>query len=171
MVFVLLKNTKIKCGLRRGEIVDKAENEVVIIDTAPTGHTLLLLDSTLSYHREVQRTKGETPISVQRLLPRLRDEKHTEVVIVTLPEATPVFEAMRLREDLSRGGINNKWWAVNQSLSAADVSNPMLSARAAAETAWIDKVQQIVMAPWLFPGYKIPPSRTLATLKIRSKAL
>ena len=100
------------------------------------------------------RTKGETPISVQRLLPRLRDEKHTEVVIVTLPEATPVFEAMRLREDLSRAGINNKWWVVNQSLSAADVSNPMLAARAAAETAWIDKVQQIsddnfVVIPWL----------------------
>lgn len=136
------------------EIVDKAENEVVIIDTAPTGHTLLLLDSTLSYHREVQRTKGETPISVQRLLPRLRDEEQTEVVIVTLPEATPVFEAMRLREDLSRAGINNKWWVVNQSLSAADTSNPILAARAEAERMWIEKVQQIsddnfVVIPWL----------------------
>lgn len=136
------------------EIVDKAEDKVVIIDTAPTGHTLLLLDSTLSYHREVQRTKGETPISVQRLLPRLRDEKQTEVVIVTLPEATPVFEAMRLREDLSRAGINNKWWVVNQSLSVADTSNPMLVTRAEAERTWIEKVQQIsddnfVVIPWL----------------------
>lgn len=136
------------------EIVYKAENEVVIIDTAPTGHTLLLLDSTLSYHREVQRTKGETPISVQRLLPRLRDEKQTEVVIVTLPEATPVFEAMRLHEDLSRAGINNKWWVVNESLSAADTSNPMLVTRAEAERTWIEKVQQIsddnfVVIPWL----------------------
>jgi arsenite-transporting ATPase len=136
------------------EIVDKAENEVVIIDTAPTGHTLLLLDSTLSYHREVQRTKGETPISVQRLLPRLRDDKQTEVVIVTLPEATPVFEAMRLREDLSRAGIDNKWWVVNQALSVADTSNPMLAARAKAERTWIEKVQQIsddnlVVIPWL----------------------
>jgi len=136
------------------EIVDKAENEVVIIDTAPTGHTLLLLDSTLSYHREVQRTKGETPISVQRLLPRLRDDKQTEVVIVTLPEATPVFEAMRLREDLSRAGIDNKWWVVNQALSVADTSNPMLATRAKAERTWIEKVQQIsddnlVVIPWL----------------------
>jgi len=136
------------------EIVDQAENEVVIIDTAPTGHTLLLLDSTLSYHREVQRTKGETPISVQRLLPRLRDVKQTEVVIVTLPEATPVFEAMRLQEDLRRAGINNKWWVVNQSLSVADTSNPMLAARAESERTWIEKVQQIsddnlVLIPWL----------------------
>jgi arsenite-transporting ATPase len=67
------------------EIVDKAENEVVVIDTAPTGHTLLLLDSTQSYHREVQRTKGEVPISVQRLLPRLRDDKQTEVLLLHCP--------------------------------------------------------------------------------------
>jgi len=136
------------------EIVDKAENEVVIIDTAPTGHTLLLLDSTLSYHREVQRTKGETPISVQRLLPRLRDDKQTEVVIVTLPEATPVFEAQRLRDDLSRAGIKNKWWVVNQCLSMTDTKNPMLMARAVAEKQWLEKAREIsagnfVAIPWL----------------------
>ena len=136
------------------EIVDKAEDKVVIIDTAPTGHTLLLLDSTQSYHREVQRTKGETPISVQRLLPRLRDEKQTEVVIVTLPEATPVFEASRLRDDLSRAGINNKWWVVNQCLSMTGTTNPMLVARAEAEKQWLDQVRSIsagnfVAIPWL----------------------
>ena len=136
------------------EIVDKAENEIVIIDTAPTGHTLLLLDSTQSYHREVQRTKGETPISVQRLLPRLRDNKQTEVVIVTLPEATPVFEAERLREDLARAGINNKWWIVNQCLSLTGTKNPMLIARAEAEKQWLERVREIsngnfVAIPWL----------------------
>lgn len=136
------------------EVVDKAEKQVVVIDTAPTGHTLLLLDSTQSYHREVQRTKGEIPIPVQRLLPRLRDENQTEVVIVTLPEATPVFEAQRLREDLLRAGINNKWWVVNQCLSEADTDNPMLVARSSAEKQWIDKVREIssdslVAIPWL----------------------
>ncbi|MFZ5974871.1 MAG: arsenical pump-driving ATPase [Bacillota bacterium] len=136
------------------EIVDKAENEVVIIDTAPTGHTLLLLDSTQSYHREVQRTKGEMPLSVQKLLPRLRDEKQTEVVIVTLPEATPVYEACRLREDLQRAGINNKWWVINQSLSMANTEDGVLCARSQAEAQWIEKVQEIsnnhyAAIPWL----------------------
>ncbi|WP_300266294.1 arsenical pump-driving ATPase [uncultured Enterococcus sp.] len=135
------------------EIVDKAENEVVIIDTAPTGHTLLLLDSTQSYHREVQRTKGETPVSVQRLLPRLRDEKQTEVIIVTLPEATPVFEAQRLSDDLNRAGINNKWWVVNQCLSLTNTKNSMLIARTDAEKQWLEKVKEIssdnfVGIPW-----------------------
>jgi len=136
------------------EIVDKAENEVVIIDTAPTGHTLLLLDSTQSYHREVQRTKGETPISIQRLLPRLRDESQTAVIIVTLPEATPLFEALRLRDDLSRAGINNKWWVVNQCLSMTETKNDMLIARSIAEKQWLKMVKEIsrdnyVAIPWL----------------------
>ncbi len=136
------------------EIVDKAENEVVVIDTAPTGHTLLLLDSTQNYHREVQRTKGETPISVQRLLPRLRDEGQTSVIIVTLPEATPVFEALRLHYDLSRAGINSKWWVVNQCLSMVDTKNDMLIARSEAENQWLNRVKEIskdnyVAIPWL----------------------
>ncbi len=136
------------------EIVDKAEQELVIIDTAPTGHTLLLLDATQSYHREVQRTKGEIPLSVQSLLPRLRDEKQTEVIIVTLPEATPVFEALRLRDDLNRAGINNKWWVVNQCLSMTDTTNAMLMARAEAEKQWLEKVKDIsndnfITIPWL----------------------
>lgn len=136
------------------EIVDKAEDQVVVIDTAPTGHTLLLLDSTQSYHREVERTKGETPLAIQRLLPRLRDEAQTEVVIVTLPEATPVFEANRLREDLLRAGINNKWWVVNQSLSMTQTTDPLLMARAQSENEWIGKVNAIsndhaAVIPWV----------------------
>lgn len=136
------------------EVVAQAEDAVVVIDTAPTGHTLLLLDATQSYHKEVQRTKGEIPQAVQQLLPRLRDAGQTEVVIVTLPEATPVFEASRLKDDLARAGIHNKWWIMNQCLSLADTKNPMLLARAAAEKEWLEKVRQIsggnfVSIPWL----------------------
>jgi arsenite/tail-anchored protein-transporting ATPase len=135
------------------QIVDQAGERIVVIDTAPTGHTLLLLDSTLSYHREVQRTKGEIPLCVQRLLPRLRDETQTEVIIVTLAEATPVFEAERLLTDLRRAGIRNTWWVVNQSLLMAGTSNPTLQARAQSESTWLDKVIEIsnghcAVIPW-----------------------
>lgn len=125
------------------EIVAMAKDEVVVIDTAPTGHTLLLLDAARSHHREVERTKGEIPPSVAELLPRLRDPAFTEVVIVTLPEATPVFEAKRLREDLKRAGILNRWWIVNQCMSLVGVQNPLLSARAAAEGKWLREISEI----------------------------
>ena len=125
------------------DIVDKADDEIVVIDTAPTGHTLLLLDATQSYHREVERTHGDIPESVKKLLPRLRDKNETEVVIVTLPEATPVFEAERLQKDLRRAGINDKWWVVNQSLSLTDTNNPFLKTRAKGEGKWIEKVREL----------------------------
>lgn len=121
------------------EIVEKADEEIIVIDTAPTGHTLLLLESTQSYDLEIQRTKGETPESVKRLLPRLKGSE-TEVIIVTLPEATPVYEALRLEEDLKRAEIGTKWWVVNQSLYQSNSSNQMLSVKAGNEVEWINKV-------------------------------
>lgn len=125
------------------EIVDKADNEIVVIDTAPTGHTLLLLDATQSYHKEVERTQREVTGAVANLLPRLRNPKETEVVIVTLPEATPVFEAERLQMDLQRAGINNKWWVVNACLALTDTQNSFLKAKAQNELVWIQKVDQL----------------------------
>ncbi len=125
------------------EIVAKADNEVVVIDTAPTGHTLLLLDSTQSYHKEVERTQGNISPAVQNLLPRLRNEKETEVVIVTLPETTPVFEAQRLQQDLQRAGIKNNWWVVNSSLLLTSTNSPFLKTKAQSEIQWIEKVNEI----------------------------
>ncbi|WP_077610839.1 arsenical pump-driving ATPase [Clostridium sp. Marseille-P2415] len=120
------------------EIVEKADNEVVVIDTAPTGHTLLLLDSTQSYHKEVKRTQGDIPESVKKLLPRLRSDE-TEVIIVTLAETTPVYEALRLEEDLKRAGIATKWWVINSSLYQTRTTNALLSAKASNEIEWINK--------------------------------
>ena len=134
------------------EVVEKADNEIVVIDTAPTGHTLLLLESTQSYNHEIQRTKGETPESVKKLLPRLKG-KETEVIIVTLPEATPFYEAFRLEEDLKRAEINTKWWVVNQSLYQSGSSNQVLSVKAGNEVEWINRVTDhakgnIVLVKW-----------------------
>jgi len=123
------------------EVVERAKNEIVVIDTAPTGHTLLLLDSTLSYHKEVQRTQGNIPASVKNLLPRLRSVE-TEVIIVALPEATPVYEALRLEEDLKRANIAAKWWIVNSSLYHTKTTNAMLAAKASNEIPWINKIEE-----------------------------
>jgi arsenite/tail-anchored protein-transporting ATPase len=124
------------------QIVDKAKNEVVVIDTAPTGHTLLLLDSTQSYHREISRLQSDIPESVKNLLPMLRNADETEVLIITLAETTPVYEAMRLESDLKRAGINSKWWIINASLYATKTTNKTLKAKASNEIEWINKVDK-----------------------------
>jgi arsenite-transporting ATPase len=134
------------------EIVDKAEEEIVVIDTAPTGHTLLLLDSTMSYHREVQRTHGDIPEAVKKLLPRLRGVE-TETIIVTLAEATPVYEALRLEEDLTRAGIAVKWWVINASFCQTNSSNELLKMRAQRENEWVNKIAEhtegnFALIPW-----------------------
>lgn len=125
------------------EIVERSENEVVVIDTAPTGHTLLLLDSTQSYHKEIQRSQGDIPESVKKLLPKLRNEGETEVIIVTLAETTPVYEAMRLQKDLNRAGIHSKWWVINSSFYASNTTNDILKVKASNEVQWINKVNEI----------------------------
>lgn len=134
------------------EVVEKANDQVVVIDTAPTGHTLLLLESTQSYNHEIERTKGEIPESVKRLLPRLKSNE-TEVVIVTLPEATPFYEASRLEDDLKRAGIAARWWVINQSLYGTNTTNPILAAKAANEVEWLNRIDahahgQFAMIAW-----------------------
>ncbi|UOE94324.1 arsenical pump-driving ATPase [Alkalihalobacillus sp. LMS39] len=134
------------------KVVDQGENQFVVIDTAPTGHTLLLLDAAQSYQKEVTRTTGEVPKEVERLLPRLRDKRETDVVIVTLPEATPYYEAKRLADDLKRAEINPTWTVINQSFALTTTTDPILKQRATAEWKWIEKIQtltsQTVITPW-----------------------
>lgn len=125
------------------EIVQRSVDEVVIIDTAPTGHTLLLLESTQSYNKEISRTQGDIPNSVKELLPKLKDDKLTEVLIITLAEATPFYEAKRLQEDLNRAEIFSKWWIINSSFYAAETTNEILKAKSANEVQWINTINKV----------------------------
>lgn len=136
------------------EVVGKSENEIVVIDTAPTGHTLLLLDASQAYSKEIERSTGEVPESTRKLLPQIRNQEETSVVIVTLAEATPVLEASRLQDDLRRASINPKWWIINQSLFATQTNDSILKAKANAENEWIQEVneklaEKCAIIPWL----------------------
>jgi len=127
----------------------------VILDTAPTGHTLLLLDATESYHRELGRqSREESPEEVRELLPRLRDPDFTRVLIITLPEATPVHEAGALQSDLVRAGIQPWTWVVNQSLAAAGVTDPLLLARASRELPYLGEVAALSPRPPVLVAYQ-----------------
>jgi arsenite-transporting ATPase len=133
-------------------IVEEGADGFVVIDTAPTGHTLLLLDAAESYHREVSRSMSEIPEAIRQLLPRLRDPAFTRIFLVTLPEATPVHEALALQADLRRAGIEPAGWIINQSLAPLSVSNPVLSQRRMQEFRYIEEVVhqgfRTFLVPW-----------------------
>ena len=111
-------------------IIREAGKKFVVMDTAPTGHTLLLLDATGAYHREVTRQMDAKGAHYTTPMMRLQDQKQTKVLLVTLAETTPVLEAANLQADLRRAGIEPWAWIVNNSVAAARPSSPLLRQRA-----------------------------------------
>jgi arsenite/tail-anchored protein-transporting ATPase len=137
-------------------VIRESSKHFVIMDTAPTGHTLLLLDATGSYHKDILRHQDEAS-RARMVTPmmRLQNPDLTKIMIVTLPETTPVLEAAHLQEDLSRAGIEPWGWIINSSLAAADTHQPLLQKRAASEQEQIAKVRDV-----LSKRYAVVPMQT-----------
>jgi arsenite-transporting ATPase len=133
-------------------VIRGGRREFVVVDTAPTGHSLLLLDAAGSYHREVVRQMGSSTGFVTPMM-LLQDPALTKVVIVTLPAPTPVAEARALQADLGRAGITPWAWVVNNSLAAARPCSPFLRLRAATELPRLAEVsamaQRVAVLPML----------------------
>ncbi|MGK5085041.1 arsenical pump-driving ATPase [Bdellovibrionota bacterium FG-1] len=137
-------------------IVSEARDHFVVLDTAPTGHTLLLLDATGSYHREVMKKFSHGAVSASHVttpMMRLKDPKYTKLLIVTLPETTPVSEAEALQKDLRRAEIEPYAWVINQCLAGTQTRDPILARRAHHEVEQIRRVQSglansVIIIPW-----------------------
>ena len=135
--------------------VNRAREQFVIMDTAPTGHTLLLMDATGAYHRDITRHLDDAQRDlVTTPLMRLQDPQHTKVVVVTLPETTPVTEARALAADLERASIHPWAWVVNNSLAAARPTSPLLATRARSEQQQLDQVATSA------PRWAVVPTQT-----------
>jgi arsenite-transporting ATPase len=129
-------------------IIREAGKKFVVMDTAPTGHTLLLLDATGAYHREIARQMGNTGMHFITPMMQLQDEKQTKVLIATLAETTPVLEAANLQDDLRRAGIEPWAWIINNSLAFAHPASALLRQRAATELPQIELVATKYARRW-----------------------
>ena len=124
-------------------IISEADQKFVIMDTAPTGHTLLLLDATGAYHREFTRQSGTTEPHHLTPMTRMQDPEQTSIVLVTLAETTPVLETANLQAELRRAGIEPWGWVINNSIAAAEPHSPLLKRRAHNELNEIDAVARL----------------------------
>lgn len=124
-------------------VIKEANDRFVIMDTAPTGHTLLLLDASGNYHQEMVRQMGSNEELYLTPMMQLRDPEQTKVIIVTLAETTPMLEAANLQDDLQRAEIEPWAWVINSSIAAAQPSSPLLRARAERERPIIQAIQNV----------------------------
>ena len=136
-------------------VVSEARSAFVVLDTAPTGHSLLLMDATGAYHRQMLRElEGHTAARLVTPLMRLQDPAYTKIILVTLPEVTPVSQAQALQEDLRRAGIEPFAWVINKSVLASGTHDPLLVARLQGEARQVERIAQglaskTFVLPWL----------------------
>jgi arsenite-transporting ATPase len=148
-------------------IVAEARGAIVVMDTAPTGHTLLLLDATGAYHRQMTQDMGLVQGRITTPLMRLQDPDYTKVILVALPETTPVSEAASLQDDLRRARIEPWGWVVNWSMARSGTADPLLQRRIMGEAMQIARIEDgLAQRIYLLPFLAVPPVGVAALLSL-----
>ncbi len=154
------------------KVVSEARSAFVVLDTAPTGHSLLLMDATGAYHRQMMREfEGHSGGRVVTPLMRLQDPDYTRIILVTLPETTPVSQAQALQDDLRRAQIEPFAWVVNKSIAAAGTRDPLLGARLEGERKQMERISQgLARQTFVVPWKALPPIGFAALASLVTKA-
>jgi arsenite/tail-anchored protein-transporting ATPase len=151
-------------------IISEGRSAFVVLDTAPTGHSMLLMDATGAYHRQTTREfEGHGAARVVTPLMRLQDAAYTKIILVTLPEVTPVSQAAALQEDLRRASIEPYAWVLNKSVLAAGTRDPLLAARLAGERKQMERISCLAKRIFTLAWLAVPPIGFAELSKLVSK--
>jgi arsenite-transporting ATPase len=152
-------------------VVSEARSAFVVLDTAPTGHSLLLMDATGAYHRQMMREfEGQTSARLVTPLMRLQDPEYTKIILVALPEVTPVSQAQALQDDLRRAGVEPFAWVINKSVLASGTRDPLLVARLEGEIRQVQRIENgLAKRTYMLPWLAQPPVGLQALSKLVAK--